>query len=251
MYGEDLNITELFTQKISALIEEESNLNEAFVNCSITNDNLKAKYSAITGEKEKELTNVLDSIKVVRQAYHGNVFIGNHCVIILKLYEELTTVVKEQSMYPQINELFDIFSKSMILMMKRRFLNESEISDLRNLCHAFDALFPVYFPWRSITRKIHEFIFNVPTFVEKHKTIGMLSEQDGKSKHASVNAELKALAGVRNQAEKIRLVLEREELRSTAPKELIKPVARICKYCSRRTFLRAGIDKQKHCPSCE
>ena len=35
------------------------------------------------GESEKQLLNILDEIGVKRQAYHGNVFIGNHCKVIL------------------------------------------------------------------------------------------------------------------------------------------------------------------------
>ena len=35
------------------------------------------------GESEKKLLKILDETGVKRQAYHGNVFIGNHCKVIL------------------------------------------------------------------------------------------------------------------------------------------------------------------------
>ena len=35
------------------------------------------------GESEKRLLQILDDIDIKRQAYHGNVFIGNHCKVIL------------------------------------------------------------------------------------------------------------------------------------------------------------------------
>ena len=46
----------------------------------------------------------------------------------------------------------------------------------------------------------------------------MLSEQEGESKHASINAERRPLANVRNASERIRLVLESEELCSRMDK---------------------------------
>ena len=58
-------------------------------------------------------------------------------------------------------------------------------------------------------KKDPQLIFNVPQFVKKHKTIGMLSEQEGESKHAGINAEFCSLACVRNHAEQMRLVVER------------------------------------------
>ena len=67
---------------------------------------------------------------------------------------------------------------------------------------------------------MHEMIFNVPRFVNHWKTIGLLLEQEGESKHAAVNAELRSLACVRNHAERIQLILEREELCSSADKNI-------------------------------
>ena len=136
-------------------------------------------------------------------------------------------------------------------MMARRWLSDEEVQTLVSLCHRFGELFPVTFPNRNITRKIHAFIFDVPIFVQRWRTIGMLSEQEGESKHASVNAELRNLACVRNHAEKIRLVLEREELRSTVDKTLMQKKSRLCSRCPGRVFLRSGIDKNSHCKICE
>ena len=86
--------------------------------------------------------------------------------------------------------------------------------------------------------------------MSKHKTIGMLSEQEGESKHAAINAELRSLACVRYHAERIRLVVEREELRSDMNKDLLKPKARMCSVCP-RVFIRLGDDGKRHCQFCE
>ena len=86
--------------------------------------------------------------------------------------------------------------------------------------------------------------------MQKYKTIGMLSEQEGESKHASVNAELRSLTCVRSHSERNRLVLEKDELCSHIDKSLIKPKPRICPNCP-RTYLRAGNDGKKHCNFCD
>ena len=127
--------------------------------------------------------------------------------------------------------------------MARKFLTNNEVIAVVELCHQFGRIFPVNFPNRNITRKIHELVFNVPHFIKNFKTIGMLSEQEGESKHVSVNAELRSLSSVRSHSERIRLVLEKEELRSSMDKNLIKRKARLCSNCTEKiVFLRAGSD---------
>ena len=115
----------------------------------------------------------------------------------------------------------------MKLLMARRFLTDVQILDVENLVNEFGTIFPTYYPERNITRKIH---------TRKYITLGMLSEQEGDSKHAAVNAELHALACVCNHADRIRLVLEREELRSHMNKDLLKPVSRICSVSTKNIY---------------
>ena len=70
--------------------------------------------------------------------------------------------------------------------------------------------------------------------------MGIFSEQEGESKHATVNAELRSLACMKDQPERLRLVMEREELRSVANKTYLIPQIRLCKICTtkdKRFFL--------------
>ena len=207
--------SEVFTAKINTLIEEETILNHEIVNTRITCDDLKAKYSNAIGARNKSLNLALESIKVVRQAYHDNVMVGNHCIIVLEKFLVLTSVISDkEELHEKFSKIFEIFSNIMKLVMSRWFLQDHEISTLENLCIDFGKTFPIIFPKRNITHKMHELIFYVPSFVRKYRTVGMLSEQEGGSKHSAVNAELRPLANVRNPSERIRLLLEREELRS-------------------------------------
>ena len=54
----------------------------------------KDLIAAPVGNTERQLLETLDSIKIVRQTYHGNVFICNHCKIILNNYKKLCSVVQ-------------------------------------------------------------------------------------------------------------------------------------------------------------
>ena len=144
-------------------------------------------------------------------------------MIVLNNYLELVTVISsKKELYAQFEEVFHLFSCAMKLMMARRFLTKEEINYLCNLCEKFGEIFPKHFHARNITMKIHKFVFNVPRFVKTYKTIGLLSEQEGESKHAAINAELQSLSSVRNHADRLRLVLEREELHSFMDKGLLK-----------------------------
>ena len=154
-------------------------------------------------------------------------------------------MTSDEISYNHFNEIFDIFNDIMTLVTSKRFLTEEEILKLEEQCVVFGQKFPMYFPERNIIRKMHELIFNIPKFVHKYKTIGMLSEQERKSKHASINAEIRPLANVRNASERIPLVLEHEELRSRMDKTLLKPLNRLCVPCKEvnvHSFLQAGND---------
>ena len=70
----------------------------------------------------------LDDINVIRQAYHGNVFVGIHCKIVLANYENLCNVIADRPIN-KVRTVFSIFSRiSPILFRKSRFLSQEEIA---------------------------------------------------------------------------------------------------------------------------
>ena len=94
-------------------------------------DSLKASFCKVMGVRESQLNEALESIKVVRQAYHGNVMVGNHCIIVLNHYQKLTSVTSSnQELSLKFNAVIWVF---MILIMARRFLTEEEI-DIYAIC---------------------------------------------------------------------------------------------------------------------
>ena len=250
----NVTMADVVDSKIQQLLADEQSTTKRKIESQVVADNLKSAYHKFLGDREKKLELALEHMKVVRQAYHGNVMVGNHSKIVLERHKELTEVIADHpELKAKFDRLFEIFGEAMRYTMARRFLLEDEIEKLEELVIEFGKLFPVYFPERYITRKIHELIFNFVPFAKKSKTIGLLSEQESESKHAAVNAALRMTACVRNHAERIKLVLEREEMRALTDKSIVTPVSRLCKsgHCPPRTFLRAGSDGMPHCKLCE
>ena len=85
---------------------------------------LKNQTENLVGPTEKNLLKVLDLIKVVRQAYHGNVFVGNHCKIILKNFLELCDVISRGApkVCKSLKEVFGIFSGPHLFLPQSRLL---------------------------------------------------------------------------------------------------------------------------------
>ena len=161
--GKNDRIDEM-SKKILILVEEEDQMKEQLIEAQTACDDLRSKYLKVVGEKEAQLNEALEQLSVVRQAYHGNVMVGNRCLKVLTNYASLTAVIQKENpdLYSKLNESFECFSKAMKLIMERRFLENDEIEDLCQLCYKFGEIFPQHFPKRNITRKIHELVYNVP-----------------------------------------------------------------------------------------
>ena len=188
---------------------------------------LKAQYDSIIGEKEKQLLQVLEQIKVMRQAYHGNVFIGNHCKKILKNYKMLCEVVQDDPVfYNQICEIFSVYAEIQQLISPKKFLAQEVRDRVKERCTRFGEKYPVYFQNENISRKIHMLIFYVPRFLEKHHTLGLLSEEEGESLHKLVNQQLRQYHCVRDKGEQLSLIVNQIEILNQSDRSLKDPKPR-------------------------
>ena len=83
---------------------------------------LKDSIDLNIGDYECQSLETLDRVKVVHQEYHQNVFIGNHCKIILNIYEKLCDVVSDEpEFHEHISECFHIYSELDKLISAKRF----------------------------------------------------------------------------------------------------------------------------------
>ena len=69
---------------------------------------------------------------------------------------------------------------------------------------------------------MHFYSFDVPEFIKKHRTLGLLSEEEGESLHAAFNMENRQLVSVRQGGQRMYLSLKRHTLRSQCDKSLLK-----------------------------
>ena len=127
------SLQDVFHQKLASLLDEEDHLKKTVVEAETLCDNLKARYERVTGVREKMLNAALDNIKVVHQAYHGNVMVGNYCHIVLKHFTKLTRVLGDRDDELLFNEIFGLFKDITMLMSAPRFLNDQEIDRLEEL----------------------------------------------------------------------------------------------------------------------
>ena len=181
----------------------------------------------MVGPFEKELLKVLDDIKVERQAYHSNVFVGNHCKIILKKFSKLCDVIskREPEVCRKFYEVFGVFSGAHYFMSFKQLLSDNEIDHLISYCREFGR--------PCLTRKMHKLIFHVPSFVLKHKTVGLFSEEEGESVHKVVNQQSRQLCSVRKIGERNLLIHKNLELAScTSRKPLEEEYAENVEYLS-------------------
>ena len=205
---------------------------------------LEAEVEDGMGPLQSRLISILDEIKVERQAYHGKAFVGNHCKLILKNHELVCSVLSTSpDLHTKFVDIFSIFAEVQPLLFRKNYLTVVEIARVKYLCNLFGERYPVCFPDETITRKMHELIFDVPRFLENHNTVGLYSEEEGESIHNAINQELRQLCCVRNNAQKLKLLLRRQELRGRADRSLLVPVRRLCQRClvgGVSTFLRQG-----------
>ena len=125
------------------------------------------------GDFECCLLKILDDVGVKRQTYHGNVFVGNHCKVILAKdgngvfnFSKLCSVPPDESLKKKFFDLFELYIVARNLMAHKGFLNSEEINTLVFNCFEFGAKFPIYFQDLPLTREIHELVFDLPRFVK-------------------------------------------------------------------------------------
>ena len=143
----------------------EISINELAVECEKLRQDFEGNSM---GDLECRLLRILDDTGVKHQAYHGNVFVGNHCKVILAEdrngvfnFSKLCSVLPDESLRKKFFDLFELYSVARNLMARKGYLNSEEIYTLVFSCHEFGAKFPIYFPDVSLTRKIQDIVVSL------------------------------------------------------------------------------------------
>ena len=132
-------------------------------------ETLEEKWYSSQGHFSRLLDNVITSLKVKRQRYHGGAFVGNDCVRLLKGRKNIANVLKPQqfeslggdSKYvvgsnKQAKLALELLSRLYslhALYSLSRPLCDHEVELLTSLCHEFGCWFSINFPKHRITTK--------------------------------------------------------------------------------------------------
>ena len=83
------------------------------------------------------LLGILYDTGVKRQTYHGNVFVGNHCKVILAkdkngvfTFFKLCSILPDRNLCKKFFDLFELYSVARDLMARKGYLNSEEVDTL-------------------------------------------------------------------------------------------------------------------------
>lgn len=228
---------------------ETANAKKAYDSCKSKLDAVYGRVVEKRGPVETMLNDILEKeLKVQKQAYHSQCFVGNHCKIILKNSEKLLRVISDEQLKAKLSNLFtklhDIFS-----LFEARFLSDEEVNTLCKLCWSFGEWFPVEFPDEKIPPKLHFLVAHIPQCAIKWRTVGLLSEQGLESIHASLNAEERVYASVRDKQERLYHIFNQHSQRGVADRKKLHVVKRVCSVekCGGRYKMTNGERKCQKC----
>lgn len=165
-------------------------------------DSIYEKVLATRGPVEMRLNEILEKdVGVVKQAYHSQCFVGNHCKIILKEIDKLLVVIEDEGMKQKLGKLFKSL-REIFLFFEARFLSADEVKELCSLCWNLGQWFPVEFPEERIPPKLHFLIAHIPECAMAWGAIGLLGEHRLESVHATFNAEERVYTCIREKRER-------------------------------------------------
>ena len=183
---------------------------------------LEQQWQQQKGPFTAALDDVISSIGVHRQAYHGGSFLGNDCLKLLRNASKIADVLRPRTLsikptstqrprrrasshlsHSPPQEIKKVFSSYQSSQRAYTLLHKTkQIFDLayaaRPLCKheqvvfmmracSFGCWFPRAYPNETITPKMHITIFEMTKLLQRYGTIGMFSEQAIESLHAVFN----------------------------------------------------------------
>ena len=151
---------------------------------------LVQRYFVKVEEVAKEI-NALNALKDILEndlgfQNYSQGFSGDQCERILENCRKLLRIIAPHRDYAILSRLFSqLYSISSFF--PAAFLSSEQVNKLCHLCWNLGNWFPVAFPSEAIPLALHILICHVPEFAMKWKTVGLMSEQDMKTMHGTIN----------------------------------------------------------------
>ena len=132
--------------------------------------------------------------------------------LIILLQPQIAEVLVEMpDAHNGFQEVCHLLRRLQPLLKARRFLDEKELDLLETLCLEVGVVFPRVFKG-SVAPKIHDLVFHLPRIARHLGTVGGVREDNLESKHAIGNSLRRRLACVRAEEEKLKLMLQLDEV---------------------------------------
>ena len=97
------------------------------------------------------------------------------------------------------------------LLKAKHPLSGEELDILESSCLEIGTLYPKVFGG-TVTPKVHDMVFHLPRFARHQGTVGGLQEDSLEAKHAIGNSLKRCLACVKSEEERLRLMLQLDEV---------------------------------------
>ena len=179
-------------------------------------------------------------LKICKQAYHSNCFVGNHVAKIFNNAEKLVEVLHD---YPEEHArylaLFNKFHFLHYFLGLSRFLTETEIAQYCEACWEFGTWFPKHFPNETIPPKLHILIFHTPEFLKTWKSLGIFGEHGLEALHHTMNEDFRSYNNVKNKSEQLKLMFAHHNMKLTSDPSILNVKCNCGKYF-----------KNSECPQC-
>jgi hypothetical protein len=165
------------------------------------------------GPCSKRLTNTLKDLKIDLKAYHTGTFVGNHMRKMLtgdgpeRLSLALGSDIISRRIRHKYKTVFTDLGKIQGYFESRFLLPEEQL-EFQQSCSTFASHMKEYFPHESVTPKMHFLLSHLSTFLHRHNTLGLMSEQALESLHATVNRLERQYGGVHDLERRWRLIAQ-------------------------------------------
>ncbi len=251
--GEVNGAGDVIRKQVQKVKEEKKTVKEAKDEYDKQKEELDRIYAEVCkemGPKERELNDVLENVlKVKRQSYHSQCFVGNHCRIILEKNDNLVNVIRGHSDHRKFSLLFSKLGDILIPHSDSNFLTQQQVDTLVDKCYDFGEWFPTNFVGESIPPKLHMIVCALPKCAQTWYATGLLSEHGLEGKHSICNADERTYCRVRDNESRLNLVFKQHGRYARVDKAPLRVKRRRCqlKDCKGRYIT---VEKVRQCNVC-
>ena len=187
------------------------------------------------------LDEVLKTLTVGRQAYHGKSFIGNHVhkmlkpeaikklcdclvqVMDLNVDNEILDLAKLTS--SRFKNLFSKYATCHNLFNSSMYFEDEDIISLKTAINDLLSCFRDSWPTESITPKLHMLEKHVVPFIEKCQYgIGKYGEQGGEGIHPEFNNLTRICCRMRSKTQRVESMTKGHGIRTHTLAKKLKPI---------------------------